>query len=110
MHLVPLELGKQPFRLGVPKGSIFAEQMRAPENHAQLERFSRELTGQAVKIVFEEVDPHSALSLAKYEERRSRQNDEELRRQAVTHPSVQQAIRILGAQVTQVRPPKEPES
>jgi len=106
-HLVPLELTGSTLRLGLPKESFFRDQIMVPENRALVEQCARELLGGGVKVVFEtEYDP-GRLSLAEYEQQAQAKEGEEMRRQALEHPAVRQAIEILGAQVKQVRGPQE---
>jgi hypothetical protein len=83
--------------------------MKVARNRQDLERFCAEFFGQKPELVVEEVGAGEGLSLARSRELEDQRAQEVLQEQALAHPIVQEAIRVFGAEVDGVQPPRRRE-
>ena len=98
-------------------GSFFADQVKAKRNRRDLDKFAAAFFGQPTQVQVEELaEPAAAAgpdapppSLAEAREQAARQTEDQLKRQALEHPMVQEAIRVFGAEVETVKTHPEQE-
>jgi DNA polymerase-3 subunit gamma/tau len=109
-HACPREVSGTRIRIALESGSFFADQMKSSRNRQDLAKFCAEVFGQQPELVVEEIKAGEGMTLARSQEIQDREQREKDREQALTHPMVQEAIRVFGAEVDQVQTPgrKEP--
>jgi DNA polymerase-3 subunit gamma/tau len=90
--------------IALEPGSFFYDQLRAERNRAELQQLAAGFLGRPVQLSVEPLSDEDGPSLAEAKESRARQMQQEMRRQALEHPMVQEAIRVFGAEVEAVRP------
>ena len=87
--------------------SFFADQVKSDLNFKELVRLTSDFFGRSnqiqVEALSEEKAPELAPSLADSRENAEREALEEAQRKAREHPMVQEAIRVFGAEVVDVR-------
>ncbi len=102
-HACPLEISPERVRIGLESGSFYADQMRTERNHRELRKFCQEFTGTECKLQVEDQQDNAGATLAQTWEREKKESAEKKRSQVLAHPMVQEAIRVFGAEIEQVR-------
>ena len=90
--------------IALEPGSFFYDQLRAERNRTELQQLAAGFLGHPVQLSVESLSEEDGPSLAEAKESQARQMQQEMRRQALDHPMVQEAIRVFGAEVEAVRP------
>ncbi|NMB76876.1 MAG: DNA polymerase III subunit gamma/tau [Myxococcales bacterium] len=103
-HACPIAVSAQKVRLALEPGSFYADQLKSARNRDELARCCEEFFGSRPQIEVETLAQAPGLSLAQAQDLEAKRNREELRRRAVEHPVVQEAIRVFGAEVDAVEP------
>jgi len=108
-HAVPLEVGPGRVRLALEGNSFFAEQLQGDGKRREMEKLLEEFFATPTRLVIEERRPGQGTTLAQAWEDMRQADEQKLREQSLAHPMVQEAIRVFGASVEQVRPKPEVE-
>jgi len=110
-HARPITV--EPGRLVVAfePGSFFDDQVKAKRNRRDLDKFAAAFFGRPTQVEIGDLDEQTVAaaraepppSLAEAREQAARQSEDQLKRQALEHPMVQEAIRVFGAEVEAVK-------
>ena len=107
-HARPLEVCGKRVCLALEPGSFFADQMRDSRNRRDMERFCQEFFGDQTELVIQEQNAEKAQdnipSLAETRQQARIEAEQLMRKRALDDPRVQEAIRIFGAEVHEIRP------
>ncbi len=100
-HAVPLELSREKLVLGLQSGNALEPAMRTPDALAELARAAAAKLGAAPAVEFRAVEG-GLETLANAEKRIRNQRRKEAEEAAHRHPSIVDAVEILGARVKRV--------
>jgi DNA polymerase III subunit gamma/tau len=109
-HACPLEVSPRYVRIALEPGTFFADQMKAPRNRREIEKFCRDMFGEETELKVEDRQEGQGVSLAQSWEQERKKSADEQRKQAINHPMVKEAIKVFGAEVEQIRTPERSES
>jgi len=102
-HAALRELAPGRVRVALEPGSFFADQMRAKRNQADLNRLASECLGRPTEVAIEDRASDDGPTLSQAREVAQQEARDEAREKALSHPMVQEAIRVFGAEVASVR-------
>ncbi|MFC1654203.1 DNA polymerase III subunit gamma/tau [Myxococcota bacterium] len=102
-HARPLEVSPEQVRIALIPGSFFADQMKNDRNKKDLQQICRDFFRANTKLVVETSGEEAGPTLSEAREQERKQTEDSIKKDSVSHPSVQEAIRVFGAEVEQVR-------
>jgi hypothetical protein len=100
-HTVPLSIGAEALTLGYEAGNVLEIPMRSPECVSALREAATGYFGREPKIVFQPVAANQ-LTLAESDKRAREREKRAAVDRAEKHPSVRDAVEILGARVKRI--------
>jgi hypothetical protein len=100
-HTVPLEIGADALTLGYEVGNFLEIPMRSPECLTALREAATRFFGREPKIAFQPV-PANQPTLAEADKRVREREKRAAVDRAEKHPSVRDAVEILGARVKRI--------
>lgn len=100
-HTVPLAIGPEQVTLGYEAGNVLEVPMRSPECAAALREAATSCFGREPKVVFQSV-PGPFPTLAESDRRAREREKRAAVDRAEKHPSVRDAVEILGARVKRI--------
>jgi hypothetical protein len=100
-HTVPLGISAEALTLGYEAGNVLEIPMRSPETGAALREAAITCFGSEPKIVFQSVVGHQP-TLAEADKREREREKRAAVDRAERHPSVRDAVEILGARVKRI--------
>ncbi len=103
-HAHAREVSAQCVRIALEQKSFFADQLKDAHNFSALQKFCGEFFHADVALVVEEAQDEAEPSLAAERELNESKRAAAIQQEALTHPLVQEVVRIFGAEVDQVLP------
>ncbi len=100
-HTAPLAVGPDAVTLGYETGSVFEIPMRSPESSAALRAAATTCFGREPTVTFQTVTGRLA-TLAETDKRTREREKRAAVDRAEKHPSVRDAVEILGARVKRI--------
>jgi DNA polymerase-3 subunit gamma/tau len=97
-------------RIALEPGTFFADQMKAPRNRQEVEKFCRDMFGEETELKVEDRQEGHGISLAQSWDQERKKSADDQRTQAINHPMVQEAIKVFGAEVEHIRTSERSES
>ncbi len=102
-HVVPLDVSAGQVRISIQGNEFFGKQLEEERNRRLLERVFSDYFGTptGLKVETEAADGESLAGTKRKQQQMRRRN---LEQKSISHPVVQQAIKIFGAEVEKVKP------
>jgi DNA polymerase-3 subunit gamma/tau len=102
-HARPLEVSPQQVRIGLIPGSFFADQMKSDRNQRELQQICRDFFRADTSLIVETSKEDGGPTLSEAWEHERRQTEETIKKDSISHPAVQEALRVFGAEVEQIK-------
>ncbi|QOX77594.1 DNA polymerase III subunit gamma/tau [Trichlorobacter lovleyi] len=106
-HGSPLAYAPDRLEIGFPEGSYFLNSLQDPDNKQAVDALAAQYMHQptVVKIVSiaAVADGNSPCSLAEKKKHDEEQRRESIRREVTEHPVVQEALRVLGGEIVEIK-------
>jgi len=102
-HARPLEVSPRQVKIALIPNSFFADQMKNDRNKKDLQKICRDFFKADTKLLIETAGEEAGPTLSEAREEERRQTEDNIKKDSLSHPSVQEAIRVFGAEVEQVR-------
>jgi DNA polymerase-3 subunit gamma/tau len=102
-HARPLEVTPQQVKIALIPNSFFADQMKNDRNKKDLQKICRDFFKAETKLIIETAGEEAGPTLSEAREQERKQTEDTIKKDSLSHPSVQEAIRVFGAEVEQVR-------
>jgi DNA polymerase-3 subunit gamma/tau len=102
-HARPLEVSPQQVKIALIPNSFFADQMKNDRNKKDLQKICRDFFKAETRLVIETAGEEAGPTLSEAREQERKQTEDTIKKDSISHPSVQEAIRVFGAEVEQVR-------
>lgn len=105
-HGSPLKLEPGSMEIGFPVGSYFLSSIQDQASIDDIQALAKAFTGQETKLRIMAISPETGetpLSLAEKKKCDLEQYQEELRREVDSHPIVNEARRVFGGAITEIR-------
>jgi DNA polymerase-3 subunit gamma/tau len=102
-HARPLEVTPQQVKIALIPNSFFADQMKNDRNKKDLQKICRDFFKAETKLIIETAGDEAGPTLSEAREQERKQTEDTIKKDSLSHPSVQEAIRVFGAEVEQVR-------
>ena len=102
-HARPLEVTPGQVKISLVPNSFFADQMKNDRNKKDLQKICRDYFKAETKLIIETTSEEAVPTLSEAREQERRQTEDTIKKDSISHPSVQEAIRVFGAEVEQVR-------
>jgi DNA polymerase-3 subunit gamma/tau len=102
-HARPLEVSPQKVRIGLIPGSFFADQMKSDRNQRDLQQICRDFFRANTNLVVEATTQEAGPTLSEAREQERKQTEDSIKKDSISHPAVQEALRVFGAEVEQIK-------
>jgi DNA polymerase-3 subunit gamma/tau len=102
-HARPLDVTPELVKISLIPNSFFADQMKNDRNKKDLQKICRDFFHAETKLIIETTSEEAVPTLSEAREEERRQTEDTIKQDSLSHPSVQEAIRVFGAEVEQVR-------
>jgi DNA polymerase-3 subunit gamma/tau len=102
-HARPLEVSPRQVKIALIPNSFFADQMKNDRNKKDLQKICRDFFKAETKLIIEAAGEEAGPTLSEAREQERKQTEDTIKKDSISHPSVQEAIRVFGAEVEQVR-------
>ena len=102
-HARPLEVSPQQVKIALIPNSFFADQMKNDRNKKDLQQFCRDFFRAETQLVVEVAGEEAGPTLSEAWEQERKQNEDGIKKDSISHPAVQEAIRVFGAEVEQIK-------
>jgi DNA polymerase-3 subunit gamma/tau len=105
-HGSPLKQEEGVLEIGFPEGSYYLSSLQDADSIAEIRQLATGFTGQETVIRVKSIVPETGdapLSLAEKKKSDHEQRQEELRKEVDGHPVINEALRIFGGKITDIR-------
>lgn len=105
-HGSPLKQEPGNMEIGFPAGSYFLYSIQDPASIEEIQALAKAFSGQETRLRITAITPEtgtSPLSLAEKKKVDLEQHQEELKREVADHPVINEALRIFGGAITEIR-------
>jgi DNA polymerase-3 subunit gamma/tau len=105
-HGTDLTTAEEAMVIGFPKKSYYLTAAQDTDFIADVRALAREFTGREIAVTVKPIiarDDTAPLSPAEKKKRDQNQRLEELKREVTAHPVINEAIRVFGADITEIR-------
>jgi len=106
-HGSPLAYAPDRIEIGFPEGSYYLTSLQDPDNKKAVDGLAAQFMHQStvVKItsIVSDDDDDSPCSLAEKKKHEAEQRRESIRREVNEHPVVQEALRVLGGEIVEIK-------
>jgi len=105
-HGSPLKQEPGSMEIGFPSGSYYLTSAQDSDSLAEMQTLATEFTGQATTVRVKAIaaeEGGAPLSLVEKKKSEHEQRIEELRREVAAHPVINEALRVFGGAITDIR-------
>jgi DNA polymerase-3 subunit gamma/tau len=105
-HGSPLKQEPGVMEIGFPEGSYYLTSARDSDSLADIQALAREFTGQETDVRVKGIAAEGGeapLSLVEKKKSEHEQRIEELKREVAAHPVINEALRLFGGQITDIK-------
>jgi DNA polymerase-3 subunit gamma/tau len=102
-HARPLEVSPEQVKIALIPNSFFADQMKNDRNKRDLQQICRDFFRADTRLVIETAGEDAGPTLSEAREQERKQTEDGIKKDSTAHPAVQEAIRVFGAEVEQIK-------
>jgi DNA polymerase-3 subunit gamma/tau len=102
-HARPLQVSPEQVKIALIPGSFFSDQMKNDRNRKDLQQICRDFFRADTQLVVEAAAEEAGPTLSEAWEQDRKQTEESIKKESISHPAVQEAMRVFGAEVEQIK-------